>query len=413
MSTGEARLPKLRSIDVQTVVHNGRRMLVLRDPLRLSQQTVALPQELAPLLSLCDGTRDVSALRAALMVRFGMQVGLSVLQEIVTALDEALLLEGPRFEAAYEEALQAYRTAPCRPPALAGTSYPADPQELRLLLRGYLDVADVTLLSEGGRGLISPHIDFARGGPVYARVWKRATRMVQEARRVILFGTDHAGGAGRITLTRQNYATPFGILPTAVDVVDALAQRLGEEEAFAEELHHRSEHSIELATVWLHALRDGQACELVPVLCGSFSPFISGQASPAADAAFSACVDVLRPIAAEPGTLVVAAADLAHVGPAFGGPPVDLVGRARLQAADDELIAQICAGDAEGFFATLKRTGDQQNVCGLPPIYLALRVLGAVRGERIAYDRCPADSIGTSLVSICGVIFTGSDGSEA
>ncbi|MGD1995059.1 MAG: hypothetical protein PVI59_17850, partial [Anaerolineae bacterium] len=52
---------------------------------------------------------------------------------------------------------------------------------------------------------------------------------------------------------------------------------------------------------------------------------------------------------------------------------------------------------------------DQYNVCGLPPIYLMLRALGSVTGELVAYDQCPADEEGTSLVSICGVLFRRQD----
>jgi AmmeMemoRadiSam system protein B len=103
--------------------------------------------------------------------------------------------------------------------------------------------------------------------------------------------------------------------------------------------------------------------------------------------------------------LIVASGDLSHVGPAFGGPPQDWVGRARLQKADDELIERMRAGDAHGFFEAIKWEEDRRNVCGLPPIYLALRVLSPVQGELVAYDRCPADERGTSLVSICGVLF--------
>ncbi|MEA3340809.1 MAG: AmmeMemoRadiSam system protein B, partial [Chloroflexota bacterium] len=92
------------------------------------------------------------------------------------------------------------------------------------------------------------------------------------------------------------------------------------------------------------------------------------------------------------------------VGPAFGGQPVDLMGRARLKAADDELIERTCAGDAAGFFTAIKRVDDRNNVCGLPPIYLTLRALSPVEGERAAYARCPADQDGASLVSVCGII---------
>jgi len=406
MAEMETRFPKLRAVDVRPVAQGGRVALLLRDPLQLSDKVVAIPQQLAPLLALCDGTRDSGALRAALGVRFGLRIGPDVLEQLLAAFDEVYLLDNGRFAQARERALAEYRQAPFRPPALAGLSYPADADELRRFLRGYLDgVDDASPGPDDGRGLVCPHIDYARGGPVYARVWKRAAEMVKAAELVVLLGTDHFGGDGGLTLTRQHYGTPFGVLPTSREVVDALAGATGAEATFADELYHRSEHSIELAAVWLHYMREGQPCELVPILCGSFGCFVRGLAELEHDPAINALVDTLRQVMAGRRVLVVASGDLSHVGPAFGGQPLDLLGRARLQAADDELIERICAGETRGFFAAIKREGDRRNVCGLPPIYLALRLLSPVRGEQVAYDRCPADENGTSFVSVCGILF--------
>jgi hypothetical protein len=70
------------------------------------------------------------------------------------------------------------------------------------------------------------------------------------------------------------------------------------------------------------------------------------------------------------------------------------------------LIREIIAGDAEGFFQSISRVQDRYNICGLPPIYLALRLLSPTSGALVAYDRCPADVQGTSVVSVCGVLFS-------
>jgi AmmeMemoRadiSam system protein B len=417
----DTQLPKLRPLDIRPIVQDGRTYLLLRDPLQLTDRGVSIPQQLGPFLSLCDGTRDNGALSAALAVRFGLRIAPHVIEQLLDALDEVYLLDNERFVAAREAVLTEYRQAPHRPSALAGRSYPADPDELRGLLDGYCDeVGDgdgagdrdssdsaASVLGDI-RGLVSPHIDYMRGGPVYARAWKRATEAAKSADLVVLLGTDHMGSDRSLTLTRQHYATPLGVLPTAHEVVDTLAASLGEEAAFADELHHRTEHSIELAAVWLQYVRDGAPCELVPILCGSFGHFVHGEVDkgPGQDPAINTLVDVLKQAIAGRRAVVVAAADLAHIGPAFGGQPVDFVGRARLQAADDELIASMCAGDAEGFFGAIRRDGDRRNVCGLAPIYLTLRILSPVEGEGVAYDRCPADQNGTSLVSICGVVFS-------
>jgi AmmeMemoRadiSam system protein B len=407
MTISETRLPKLRPVDVRPFVQGGRAALLLHDPLQLSERAVVIPQGLAPLLALCDGTRDNSALRASLGVRFGVRVGSDVLDRLLDAFDEALLLDNERSAHARERALAEYRQAPFRPPSCAGRTYPAEAGDLRRLLHDYLEAVDDQGPGfAGGRGLVSPHIDYARGGPVYAQVWQRAADMVREAELAVVLGTDHFGADGALILTRQHYATPFGVLPTAHDVVDALTAVLGAEAAFADELHHRAEHSIELAAVWLHHVRGRRACELVPVLCGSFGRFVQGEGGPEGDPAIDAFVDTLKQVSKDRRVIVVAAGDLAHVGPAYGGRPQGFVERAQLQAADDELIDHMCAGDAGAFFATIQRGGDRYNVCGLPPIYLALRVLSPVQGERVAYDRCPADADGTSLVSVCGVVWT-------
>jgi AmmeMemoRadiSam system protein B len=404
----ETPLPRLRTVDVRPFMRNGQPHLLLRDPLQLTDKAVTIPKQLGPLLVLCDGTRDSSGLCASLAVRFGLRIGLDVMDQLLAACDEALLLDNERFAQAREHVLAEYRQAPCRPPALVGKSYPGGADELTRFLRGYLDaVDDVPSSSDGVRGLISPHIDYMRGGPVYAQVWKQAQTAVKAADLVVLLGTDHMGGDGTVTLTRQSYSTPFGILPTSGEVVDALVGALGAEAAFADELHHRSEHSIELAAVWLHYMRGGEPCDVVPILCGSFGHFVQGEVEtgPENDSEISALVDALRQAMDGRRALVVAAADLSHVGPAFGGQPLDFVGRGRLQVADDEIIERICVGDAEGFFATVKRDGDRRNVCGLSSIYLTLRALSPTQGQQVAYDRCPADQNGTSLVSICGVLF--------
>ncbi|MFL7810442.1 MAG: AmmeMemoRadiSam system protein B [Anaerolineae bacterium] len=400
----DEQFPKLRAIDPRPITHGGQPSILLRDPLQLTDKAIVIPRQLAPFLILCDGTRDIEGLVASLAIRYGLRAGPSALENLVTALDEALLLDNGRFAQAREQTLVEYRQAPSRTPASAGRSYPADAGALRHMLDGYLEAADEQPTGLANiKGLVSPHIDYARGGPVYAAVWKHAADAVKAADLAVILGTDHYGD-NLITLTHQNYGTPFGVLPTAQEIVDTLAEAIGSGEAFAGELFHRIEHSIELAAIWLHHVRECQPCEVVPILCGSFGRFVRGEAKLANDPTITALVNTLEQATAGRRALVVAAADLAHVGPAFGGTPQGLMERAHLQATDDALIEQICNGDAEGFFEAIKLEGDRYNVCGLPPIYIALRLLEQVQGERIVYDRCPADENGTSLVSICGVL---------
>ena len=411
--------PRLRPLDNEWIERGGRPALVLRDRLALNRHAVVLTPELALILSLCDGTRDLASLGAAFEQRAGLSIKADRLSDIIAQFDEALLLDSPRLAAAVGAALDDYRASPQRAMSLAGLTYPADAASCGTALRGYAAEARLAKVdgtangsshglvgaSDGEiRAVISPHIDYQRGGPVYASVWERAAAAARSAEIAVVFGTDHVGGAGQITLTRIPYTTPFGILPVAADVVNAVARAIGEEQAFAEELHHRNEHSIELAAVWLHHARDGRPIPMVPILCGSFHRYVDGVASAASERHFSAALGALRQSIGDRRLLVVAAADLAHVGPAFGDEgPFGETERADLEATDTLVLEAACGGDPERFLAEIAAEGDRFRICGLPPIYLALRLAGIRRGEVVAYEHCPADDSG-SWVSVAGVV---------
>ena len=406
--------PKLRGIDARPIQHQGQSMVLLRDPLNLSDAAIAVPQALVPLLAFMDGTRDEAELEAALLVRVGVRLAPGLLPQLLADLDEAYLLENHRYLRAKARALQSYREASSRAMTLDSAGFPTDPDQASVELQGYVDsLVDTVPAAQRDhaakapclRGLVSPHIDYQRGGAVYAQVWQAAAEAAKQADLVVILGTDHQGGEGTLTLTCQSYATPWGVLPTDKQVVRRLAQVLGEGAVFDEELHHRAEHSIELVAVWLHFIRAGEPVPVVPILCGSFATFVAGASDPADHEPFRQAISVLQSEIAARRTLVVAAADLAHMGPAFGDSVgLDPIGQAQLQNADERLLACVYDGDATAFFETLQAEGDRRHVCGLPPIYLTLRLLEDIRGEPAGYALCPADPQGTSYVSIAGAL---------
>jgi AmmeMemoRadiSam system protein B len=340
--------------------------------------------------------------------RYGIALPEESVGELLAALDVALMLDNERAAAAHAAARAAFRAEPFRTPALAGPSYPARERELWRLLQDYLEeAANVEPLAVDWShpvGLLSPHIDYARGGAVYAQVWKRAAAAAREAELVILLGTDHYG-ADLFSLTRQNYATPYGVLPTDTAIVDQLAAAIGEEAAYAGELRHRGEHSLELVAVWLHHLRAGAPVPVVPILTGSFHLLLGNDSSPSEQPVIRDVLAVLRRAMAGRRTLVIASGDLAHVGPAFGGRPLTAAGRRRLAAADDDLVAAMCAGDSAAFFAAIRGVNNRNNVCGVAPIYLTMQLLGDLPGEQWGYAVCPADDNDTSVVTVTGMMF--------
>jgi MEMO1 family protein len=380
-------------------------MWLLRDPLELTEYQLILPPALAPVLVYCDGQHDLAEIHTAFCQHVAMAVDYEIIADAIAQLDQACLLDNERSRAALAGQLAGYRAQPHRPPALAGLSYPADPADLARLLGDFSQADNVNGWQPWhGRGLISPHIDYQRGGRVYAKVWQRAAAAVTEADLVLIFGTDHSGEPGSVTLTRQPYATPWGVIPTDLDTIEQVARAAGDS-VFAAELHHRKEHSIELSAVWLHYIRGHNPCPMVPILCGSFHHFVANGHHPAEDGRLTAVIDTLRAATAGRRVLAVASVDLAHVGPQFNDDyTMDQARRAALTASDQRLLQAISQGDAARFYAEIAAVGDQNRICGFSSIYLMLRYLGATQGVEIAYDHCAADPENHSLVSICGLL---------
>jgi len=371
-----------------------------------------VPQPMAPLLALLDGKRDPEAIRVSFLLRSGVPLLPRQVETFIESLDQAFLLDNQRFRDAIQEALSSYRSSPFRTPSLAGAGYAREQGELLSALDEYCLTAGLEPAEPSGKvvGLISPHIDFARGWRTYADTWQRAREAVEEAELVILLGTDHSGAPGSLTLTRQDYATPWGVLPTDVQSVDRLATILGEERAFADEFHHIGEHSIELAAVWLHYIAGGHPKTLLPILCGPNEKMFSNLEDDAenGDAGrLRHALDSLMEIAAGPRVLVVAAGDLSHVGPAFGdSAPMDFSGKAKIRAWDHEWLEVACSGSNERLAEHMQQRGDPTRICGAAPIHYMLSVLQGACGRVVAYEQCPADEQFGSLVSVAGVLFS-------
>ncbi len=400
--------PKLRNVEPIWVEHMGQRFLYLRDPLAMSDSTIMLPSYLAPVAALMDGTRDLDAMRASMALRSGLNMSGEDLRSVVSQLDQALMIENGLFRRAHRRALKSFRSGESRPPAHIGAVYPESPERLSAAIdewsRRYPPDAQARRPDGSLAGMLCPHIDYNRGHATYAELWRQAEDDLDSIETVIVLGTDHQGGLGRITPTLQNYRTPYGVLNTDSETVEDLARALGKS-AFDEELHHKSEHSIELALVWMHHFMRDKRISVVPILCGSFHHFIVGDTSPWDDERIGAALDVLRSAMRRRKTLVVAAGDLAHIGPAFGDPlPLDDAAKARLKSEDEQSIAAICSGSPRDFLDISIAESDARKICGLSPIYLMLSLLEGAAGVQMGYDQCPADPDGGSVVSISGAL---------
>jgi AmmeMemoRadiSam system protein B len=399
-------LPRIRNINPMPAVHNGQQVYYLQDPLQLSQSSILIPQELGAIFMLCNGTRTLQAVQSALLSIFGIRATHEDMKQLFEALDQAYLLDNKRYRQAYTEVLQAFRQAPYRPATHAGVSYPADPEELSQMLNGFQPIGQAPPGDQEVRGIISPHIDFARGGVTYASTWNDLEQEINDIELAIIFGTDHHGAGEIFSLTHQDYATPFGVLPTFQQGVDMLVEIFGEEAAFAGELRHKTEHSVEFAAVWMHHVRNGNACPILPILCDALPlQEESDSPRPGSEAMLTDAVAGLRELTNMKKTLVIAAGDLSHVGPAFGGKPIEGKDLEELSYADHAYINVLEQGKSDEFYEMILSNTNSTNICGTAPFVHTLNLLAPLSGRLIDYRQCEADAGKTSWVSICGMHF--------
>ena len=385
--------PRLVPVEYHVVTcDDGERLMVLRDPAGIAGEGLGLSPAAYWVAGQLDGSRTPPEVLAHARSS-GAQLGAAELSALIDALSEAGFLEGPSREAQRRRALREFRAQPARPPSCAGSVYPTDAAVLRAALDGWLGLPSGGPPSQPIRLVIAPHIDYARGAAGYAHAYRALS--ASDADLFVVFGTAHSTPPHLFTLTRLDQDTPLGPVRTDRPVVEALAAELGEGELFDDELAHRDEHSIELQLVMLaHVVR--RPFTVVPVLCSS----ISHLPDPApATARFLAALG-----RAVQGRRVcwLAGADLAHVGPQYGDPlPPSARELARLADQDRHTLRQVAAGDAAGFHREAIRDDERRRLCGIAPIYAALRASG-LPARLLHYQQWTDGTDSVSFVAAAG-----------
>jgi AmmeMemoRadiSam system protein B len=366
----------------------------------------------ARIVSFFDGRHSIRDIQYETMRQHGELVYTEQIEGVISELDGAYLLESPRCHEALERLKEGFRKSSVRPAFFSGRSYAQDPSELRNQLSGYFDDPGGPGGEPGERqikglkGIISPHIDFQRGGPCYAFAYDSLAK-APKADLYVILGIAHAPSEGQFILTLKDFETPFGVAKTDRDFVNAVSNQCSWD-VFQDEFLHRSEHSIEFQVLFLQSVLGSEKMGgIMPVLCGSFERYLLEGRLPEEDPSVSEFLNAMRSAAAasEKRICFIAGVDLSHVGLQFGDPgPVDGFLRSQIREGDLGLLEKVSNLDAEGFFRLLERDQNGRRVCGFPAMYALLRIMRASRGEVLKYDQGPTPD-GQSVVSFVAMAF--------
>ena len=404
--------PRLRPVEAFPVRMDGQDLVCLQDPQNLAEEPIYLDRFLLFLISRMDGKHSLRDIQADFLRETGEILPMENIESLVTQLDDHLYLNGPTFRGFYRALVEQFRASPSRPACHAGASYPKDADALRSQIRGYFDSLEgpgddpQPVTAEPLRGLIAPHIDFTRGGPVYAHAYN-ALSCAPIADTFIIFGTCHTPMPRRFSISGKDYETPMGPAVTDKDFAFRLSARLNGE--YADDFPHRGEHSIEFQAVFLkYMLETRQDFKIVPILVNSFHDIYARGRTAAEDPEIRRVVDALRETMGETkGRIcVIAGADLAHVGRRFGDPSGPTARSLReVEQRDLDFLKLVEGGDAEGVFQSVAADNDSRRICGYPPIYMSLRCIDKPMGKLIRYRQWSDTEAGAAVTFAAVRIF--------
>lgn len=382
---------------------------MLRDTQGIAGGHAVLPPVLIPVVARFTGRMTCAEIAKGASAELGAEMPASVVEDVARQLEEGLFLEGPTFQRALDRTRAEFHALAARPASHAGGAYPGERVELREYIEDKCFGA-AKPKKRGGRrvrALVAPHIDPWRGAVGYGHAYGTlASALSEDVDTFVVLGTSHAPMGTPFALCRKGYDTPYGELPVDEAFVDELAEA-SSFDPYADELNHKREHSIEFQAVFLKHVLRGRSARIVPVLAGLGEQQATGKA-PRSTRPVGRFLDALKEGIARRGArvVVVAGADMAHVGPRFGDArPHDAGQRAALEQTDRQSLGFATATDEGAFWEHVAADLEERRVCGLAPIFSLLDVLpDAVRGEVLHYEQ-NVDPEDGSIVSHASLAF--------
>jgi hypothetical protein len=180
-----------------------------------------------------------------------------------------------------------------RPPAVAGSFYPAAPAALKTSVQALMDTATGEY-GPAPKALIVPHAGYIYSGAVAARAYASLASRWQQISRVVLLGPAHYVAVAGLALPGvDHYASPLGTVALDSEAISGLR---GLPQVLDSRAAHAREHSLEVQLPFLQALLGD--FQLVPLAVGEAEPAV--------------VAEVLDKLWGGPETLILISSDLSH-----------------------------------------------------------------------------------------------------
>ena len=386
-------------------------VLVVQDPLRLAPQPFVMPlqgkdqqqlqgefRQWVGFMQSLQGEEELGELFSRIGAPAEAQ---PQLVELVKKLDELGFLWGPTSEALERAKLDAIRAKgafflpdEARRPEVAA--------ELGKFMSQALAAAEDPEFGTPVVGIVAPHLDYARGGSNYAAAYKcLETGARERPDRVVVLGTNHFGLGDGVVMTEFGFETPLGTLRPDAPVLERLRDAFGDK-LFKDQIDFAGEHSVNLHLPWIQHLWGD-----VPIVAALVpDPTVAMIEDDGARVSAKEFAGGLKTVLAQAGgrTVVVASADLSHVGPQFGDrSALDAARRREVEEADREVLREFIEGP-DRMIAHFARNGNAARWCSIGNMFVAATAVPHASREMVAYAQS-ADPNGGAMVTSAALAF--------
>jgi len=380
--------PLRRDLQIIPIKENGQTYLYFHDERGHATSEFALRRDAGQLLSLFDGQKSINDLEPHL----GKSVSKDDLLQFVQLLDKNCVLASDYFKQHAESIEAEYETSTVHQSVTAGTSYPADPSELKK----YLDEAFVKYTDENftpiesAKALYAPHIDPRVALDSYVKAFAPIRDL--KPKRVIMLATSHYAGLypdlyqnDPFILINKDFEMPLGTIPRDQQAIEDFQNANTDMGISSHDRAHRMEHSIELHLLFLSYLWDHEY-EIVPFVIRGLDDLyymVDGHLDQQLDN-FSTFLN--KKYGGDNDTFFLISGDLAHVGKKFEDESPAATMFDDVEAFDQKFLEYGSQNNRADMLNLIKEEYDPYRICGFPPLYTFLQSMPNLNGKVLSYD---------------------------
>lgn len=408
------RLRPVRGFGAPAQGPDGQQVQVmgLADAKQISPKVVFTQPAMQAVLPLMTGENGLDDI----VGQVGRGLERPMLEAFVAQLDDAGLIEGPVFDAMWAKMCEDFDSTDLLPPSQTASiadmivdaqirkehDRPATDEEKEQLggeklaaqfeqwMDETLGEVDDPSFETLPKAVIAPSLPYGNGWRAYAAIYGRM-RVVDTPKRILILGTNHFGMGTGVVGCDKGFRTPVGSSPLDQEMADHLRSALGDG-LFEHRFDHEREHSIEQQCGWLQKVFGGDDGTSPPVFAALIhDPTVNeGKSYDDKGIAMDAFVDAATAAIEklDGPTLIVASAELSHVGPSYGD-EANLAGetpeadqnRRKVLEHDSQLLKSVAEGKPRDLMSSLSWQQNPTRWSSTGAIVAASLIAGSPAGK--------------------------------